>query len=343
MIKIEKEYVPLHLYNFVTMKNFLFITVCLLCKSLCFGNMISENTGLLWKITGNKLENPSYLFGTWHSMPYQFLDSVPGFYSAFNIATVYLGEIDPTTKPNRLQFAKREMPQDTSYMDLLNKTDFDFLDSVVNKYLNASADLINYRPFPLGYILSMTILTQKMIQTDTTVKFIFQGGSLDGYLWMTAQKKGIPTFALETYSDRYRWGILDLSVYGAYDEKLEDQVQKLIVDIKALVSDSLDVQSGIDLIYAYCEQNLAKFEYIYSKDLNEKIILNEKTIKIEEATGKNRNVFWMEKISPWLINNPNSTLFIAVGATHLIGEYGLISLLRKEGYTVEPVTCNDEN
>ncbi|MDR2037685.1 MAG: TraB/GumN family protein [Bacteroidales bacterium] len=35
-------------------------------------------------------------------------------------------------------------------------------------------------------------------------------------------------------------------------------------------------------------------------------------------------------------------MFIAVGAGHLIGEYGLISLLKKEGYLVEPVTGNDE-
>jgi uncharacterized protein YbaP (TraB family) len=31
------------------------------------------------------------------------------------------------------------------------------------------------------------------------------------------------------------------------------------------------------------------------------------------------------------------SVFIAVGAGHLVGEMGLISLLRKEGYTVRPI------
>jgi len=34
---------------------------------------------------------------------------------------------------------------------------------------------------------------------------------------------------------------------------------------------------------------------------------------------------------------PNKSLVIAVGAGHLPGDQGVIKLLRKEGYTVEPV------
>jgi uncharacterized protein YbaP (TraB family) len=33
----------------------------------------------------------------------------------------------------------------------------------------------------------------------------------------------------------------------------------------------------------------------------------------------------------------NESVFVAVGAGHLIGEMGLINLLRKAGYKVEPL------
>jgi uncharacterized protein YbaP (TraB family) len=47
-----------------------------------------------------------------------------------------------------------------------------------------------------------------------------------------------------------------------------------------------------------------------------------------------RNANWVKKIKPIL---PDKSLLIAVGAGHLPGEKGLISLLRKEGYTITPV------
>ena len=36
----------------------------------------------------------------------------------------------------------------------------------------------------------------------------------------------------------------------------------------------------------------------------------------------------------------SKSCFIAVGAGHLAGENGLINLLKKQGYTVEPISTN---
>ena len=48
----------------------------------------------------------------------------------------------------------------------------------------------------------------------------------------------------------------------------------------------------------------------------------------------NRNLDWVKQIPGLMKKN---SCFIAVGALHLPGEKGLISLLRKEGYQVKPV------
>ena len=48
----------------------------------------------------------------------------------------------------------------------------------------------------------------------------------------------------------------------------------------------------------------------------------------------NRNRNWVKKLETLL---PMEKLVIAVGAGHLPGDKGLINLLRKAGYKVEPV------
>lgn len=48
-----------------------------------------------------------------------------------------------------------------------------------------------------------------------------------------------------------------------------------------------------------------------------------------------RNADWMRVLAGML---PAMSILIAVGAGHLPGDKGLISLLRREGYTVEPTT-----
>jgi uncharacterized protein YbaP (TraB family) len=49
---------------------------------------------------------------------------------------------------------------------------------------------------------------------------------------------------------------------------------------------------------------------------------------------KNRNLRWMTKLPKIITEKPT---MIAVGVSHLTGEFGLINLFRKLGYKVEPV------
>ena len=75
-----------------------------------------------------------------------------------------------------------------------------------------------------------------------------------------------------------------------------------------------------------------------AQDLNK---IEELTIREDPATtsymdlllyGRNRK--WVNKMKELL---PEKSLLFAVGAGHLPGEKGLITLLRKNGYTVTPI------
>ena len=53
--------------------------------------------------------------------------------------------------------------------------------------------------------------------------------------------------------------------------------------------------------------------------------------RVEEALLINRNLAWMEKLTPEMAQGG---VFAAFGALHLVGETGIVALLRAEGFTV---------
>ena len=73
-------------------------------------------------------------------------------------------------------------------------------------------------------------------------------------------------------------------------------------------------------------------------DLSEMLsIIEDPTFGSSEGTERlinKRNANWVRVMAGLL---PTASVLIAVGAGHLPGDKGLISLLRKEGYTVTPV------
>jgi len=95
--------------------------------------------------------------------------------------------------------------------------------------------------------------------------------------------------------------------------------------------------------YTYTEQGdiqgLRKLNEIYLKGNIESFIevskedeqMNDEDLNI---LCYQRNLNWMGKLSKLI---PEKSCFIAVGCMHLVGEKGLILLLKNEGYTVEPI------
>jgi hypothetical protein len=84
------------------------------------------------------------------------------------------------------------------------------------------------------------------------------------------------------------------------------------------------------MLHVYKTQQLSAIENMFTKsefgmDENRDLLLD------------NRNRNWVEQLNKIL---PEKNIFIAVGAGHLVGEKGLIALLRKAGYTLRPLLNN---
>jgi hypothetical protein len=56
--------------------------------------------------------------------------------------------------------------------------------------------------------------------------------------------------------------------------------------------------------------------------------------KYDDLLLKNRNKNWVKQLKEIM---KNKSVFVAVGAGHLVGDTGLIRLLKKAGYNVVPL------
>ena len=84
------------------------------------------------------------------------------------------------------------------------------------------------------------------------------------------------------------------------------------------------------------------------------MIVTSKIISSTRETGE-----WEEESSVWvktyfednifhwisvelLLNNPGSSFFFAFGAGHFVGDHTIIDVVRRAGFTVEPVMTGDD-
>ncbi|RRS09522.1 MULTISPECIES: TraB/GumN family protein [unclassified Pseudoalteromonas] len=86
----------------------------------------------------------------------------------------------------------------------------------------------------------------------------------------------------------------------------------------------------LDLVAAWRSGDLKKLSHYYNVSFSDDKYgqLAEQLMIIE------RNNNWIEILKEQL---PNTSLFVAVGALHLVEQYGLIAQLKAEGYTITPL------
>ena len=85
----------------------------------------NKTSSLLWRISGNGLESPSYLFGTHHLIPLSILDSIVGLHEAFDKTEQTVGELD-MSRMNEMQaviMGAAIMPDGYDYRSLTSESE----------------------------------------------------------------------------------------------------------------------------------------------------------------------------------------------------------------------------
>ncbi|WP_297332928.1 TraB/GumN family protein [Flavobacterium sp.] len=280
------------------MKKFLLLLLSAL-PLLCTAQQL-ENS-LLWKITGNGLKEPSYLFGTFHiTCDASLSNKVKK--AMDNTTQLYL-EIDMTDPSLMATMMKGSIMKNGVRMSQLASTeDYEAVKKYVFTNTGTMVTMIdNFKPA----IVEMMVLP-KMLKCPMQ--------SVEQELIKVCKEQQEKVYGLETIEDQ-------MAVFDAIP--YQQQMDKLIEHAK----EGIESQAG----------EFDKMIEVYKKE-DLKAIMD--LVKEENTTEEGaelldkRNKKWIPKIEAAAKVTPT---FFGVGAAHLPGENGVINLLRQKGYTVEAV------
>jgi len=299
------------------------ITMCSLTSK-----PIGLEHGILWRISGNGLTKPSYIFGTHHIFSEKILDSIPGFYKAFDSVERVMAEVNSDDAKSSSEAVKYlsspsvKMPIDTTYRDIFSKKDLQQVDSFFLQYLHCKSDRVYIRPDIANTFIIQMIQKEYMPKAYQNIN-----GTLDGYIRNKAVTNGKEVDGLETVDEQME------IVYGKRSN-LRVEAKHLIDFINSLPDCYESLKQNIR---AYQNQDLNALKENWDKTLCTGLKLKEDSIRNKtrsEELLKNRNLRWMKKLDNLINEQPT---LIEVGVMHLVGEYGLINQFRILGYNVNPV------
>jgi len=286
-------------------KNFLATFIALLVS-------FSASAQLLWKISGNGLTKPSYLFGTHHLIEREQIKNFDKILGFCGQVEAVVGEMDMTDMSTiQMKMMQGGMMQGVTLKTLVSPEEYALVDKTFQQLMGVGMDQMgSMKPMLLNTLYESLIYmkTNGVAKQPEAVDIVFQKNAKDN------NKKVI---GLETIDQE-----MDVLLNSL---PLKRQAEILIKDIK-------ETQKGIEcmkkLNAAYLAGDMVKAAAIDNED-------DSMTPEEKKPLIVNRSANWLKQL-PLLMSA--QSCFVAVGFLHLIGDNGLVYQLKKAGYTVEPVS-----
>jgi len=295
------------------MKKLLALPILLFLATATFAQTSEKTGSLLWRISGNNLAQPSYVFGTHHLFPLSFLETVSGLNSAFESTQQVVGELvmaDMLAMASEMQHLSR-MPNDTTWQMLLSPEDFRFVDQQLIAFFGMGLQAFGIlRPFMINLTFVGALYQQLFPETDPNQ-------SMDAWFQQQAIERGLPVIGLESVQDQMN----ALSV-GSLVQQAEDFVC-------ALRNIDYATNQAHELNRLYKAADLTGLKAMLRAESPCAFSAEQ-----EYALNNARNARWLEKLPAIMAETPS---FIAVGALHLVGEVGILHGLAQLGFTVEAI------
>ena len=268
--------------------------------------VINKNdNSLLWEISGNGLQQSSYLFGTFHLMCKNDIFFSPQLKTALHLSDKVYMEMDmddPATIFGGILLMN--MKDDKTLQQLYTPVEYKKIETYFKDSLHTPMSFIEkMKPFFLEAMLYPKMMPCKSISgvEEELIKLA------------KLEKKEIK--GLETIE--FQASVFDSIPY-------EEQAKELLKSIDSMASGKKLFDTMLNV---YKSQQLNEIENLFTKS---ELGLEEH----QDILLDNRNKNWVGQLKNIMKTN---AVFIAVGAGHLVGKMGLIELLRKEGYTLKPL------
>lgn len=256
---------------------------------------------LLYKVTGENMQHPIYIYGTIHAIPQTdfFVDDVV--VEKFESSEKLVLEIDMSNPNMAFEVQAAMMMKDNSIDKLLTPEEYDRLSKFFADSLQMPMAMLN----SVKPLMMSSFLLPKLIGT--------QVASYEGYFMQRAAEQQKQVGGLETVVEQISYlDMIPLTKQAKMLMESVDDFNKSRSEFKRLVETykSRDVEAVYQVVMETEEEYREFGEFLIDK----------------------RNQNWIPKIIE--LGNAQPT-FVAVGCGHLGGEKGVLNLLRKEGFDVK--------
>ena len=268
---------------------------------LAFAAQATEK-GLFWK-----LESPtgktSYLFGTMHTDDNRVSEMTPNMLEAMKSVDTFMMEAEPTQDPSIF------MMKDASLPSLLTQAEFDQVRDLAEFHVMHLGAAMQMKPWLLAVIFDLPKPQTEFAQ--------------DNLLMTKSEDFGKEIKGLETSQEHF-------SIMDAFS------IEEQMVMLRAVLKRTPE-QKEADferLMAAYLKGDSDKISALDEK-ITGGMLPKEIWAKMRVKLLDERNVVMAQRAIPAANEKP---IFIAVGASHLAGDNGLIAAFKKAGFKLSAIS-----
>ena len=270
------------------------------------------NNSLIYKIQSDT--NTVYILGSIHILAEEYYPLTRAFsYSYYNSQKIIF-EVDPEVL---FSLSQKKSVEDYHYFQdgntlekVLRRKTLKLLKKRVAQMGIDFESINKLKPWAVNKIIGRSPLSTKEFRPDLGIEY---------YFFRLAKDAGKPTGGLETIEDQLN-----------IDDKLPLKMQDEILRETLMVSDSKEIEKKfLHLVKSWHQGNFSELEHIIEEQKT-------KNLTYHQSLLTNRNKRWIPQIEKFLLEDKN--VLVIVGAAHLVGDDGLLTLLTDKGYEIERVS-----
>lgn len=286
--------------------------VLIIAFCACFMIPSSASSQVLYRITGNAVDAPSYVLATNRMVDMTFLDSIPNVFKCYSNCNKVITEF--AMQDYEALAALRQaalLPDSIRLSNFYTAEEYDFINQTL--LINLGMGLEQLGRMKPSYLTEMLRdeLMKKWLHYDDE-------RSMETFFEKIAAQSDIPVYALDDIGE---------TMYMLFDrEPFHWQCKELL---KVVEYPDKEVRQERTLLDMYLYGRLSDMAYqIKGPDNTTSISFSDYKVYSQ------RNLVWVKRLRPYL---KEGGAFITLNAIYLGGEDGLLEQLRKEGYRVKSV------